>query len=255
MLTTLGIDIGSRNIKIALCDRVSGALTYSAWRSTEVDPLRTMEALLAEAAEKTGSAEFGPTAVTGYGRKLYSKPAKILSEIACHARGVRFLFPACRTVIDIGGQDSKIITLSDDGKVRDFVMNDKCAAGTGRFLEMTALRLGCPLDEFSRLAKNSAQNLGINATCVVFAESEIIGLIAQNTDPASIANAVHESVARRVLTQLSSLDFAPPIVFTGGVAQNSALVESMSRALGEPISVPPDPEITAALGAALLAHE
>jgi len=252
---SLGIDIGSRNTKIVIWDPRSLQIVWQGYQGTEVSVTSSVDKLLSLSSAHCDVSLISKSCVTSYGRKLYRKADKVLSEISCHAAGCYSLFPDCRTIIDIGGQDSKIITLSDDGKVRDFVMNDKCAAGTGRFLEMTALRLGCPLDELSRLAKNSVQNLGINATCVVYAESEIIGLIAQNTDPASIANAVHESVARRVLTQLSSLDFAPPIVFTGGVAQNSALVESMSRALGEPISVPPDPEITAALGAALLANE
>lgn len=251
-MITLGIDIGSRNTKIALYDSQAAKILYSAYRATAVSPLETVLELTREAFSRLGMQSADAVACTGYGRKIYPLPDKILSEISCHAAGVRFFHPEARTIIDIGGQDAKIITLEEDGRVRDFVMNDKCAAGTGRFLEMTAIRLGCTLDELSSLAELATQNLAINSTCVVFAESEIIGLIAANVHPAEIIRAVHESIAGRVLTQISGLLYAPPLVFTGGVAQNSALVNCLARQLQAPISVPPDPEITAALGAALL---
>jgi predicted CoA-substrate-specific enzyme activase len=196
------------------------------------------------------------TGCTGYGRKLYAGAGRIFSEISCHAAGVLHFFPAARTIIDIGGQDSKLISLDDSGKVRDFVMNDKCAAGTGRFLEMTALRLDCTLDELSELAAGSTEQLSISSTCVVFAESEIIGLIAENHAKAGIAKAVHMSVAARILTQISALDYREPIVFTGGVALNRDLADSLAKLLGTEILVSPHPLITGALGAArLIARE
>ena len=163
------------------------------------------------------------------------------------------ILPEAKTIIDIGGQDAKIITVAADGRVRDFVMNDKCAAGTGRFLEMTALKLDCTLDGLSLLAEGSNHALDLSSTCVVFAESEIVGLIAANSSPADIARAVHNSIAKRVLTQISALDFEPPVVFTGGVALNRDLARCLSRELATPVSVPSLPLITGALGAAILA--
>jgi predicted CoA-substrate-specific enzyme activase len=252
-MISLGIDIGSRNTKLVLFDHASRQLAYSAWTATEVSPARSVAHLMDEAMAQTGISGFVATGCTGYGRKLYKGPARIISEISCHAAGVRFFHPEARTVIDIGGQDSKIISLASDGKVIDFVMNDKCAAGTGRFLEMTALRLDCPLEDLLWLAGRSVRDLDISSTCVVFAESEIVGMIADNADPADIARAVNISIAKRIMTQLSALQHEAPIVFTGGVAQNSDLALCLSRLLGTTLVVPHDPEITGALGAAILA--
>lgn len=251
-MTTLGIDIGSRNTKIVIYDPGKANIIFSAWSGTDVNPLVSLQRLLDDASSQTGIQSFDATGCTGYGRKLYKQPARIISEISCHAAGVLFSHPQTKTIIDIGGQDSKIITLGENSRVRDFVMNDKCAAGTGRFLEMTALRLECSLEELSHLAEQATRELRISSTCVVFAETEIIGLIAQNESPANIARAVHDSIAGRVLIQLSSLEFASPVVFTGGVAQNSDLTNCLAERLGTKIAVPPDPEITGALGAAIM---
>ncbi len=250
-MKTLGIDIGSRNTKLAIYDQESRILLFSALTATEVNPLHSLQALLAKAEQACPLPEIA--ACTGYGRKLYSNKAKVLSEISCHAAGVLHFVPQARTVIDIGGQDAKIIALTPEGKVRDFVMNDKCAAGTGRFLEMTALRLDCPLDQLSSLAADSTRELRISSTCVVFAESEIVGMIAENVDPSDIARAVHVSIAKRILAQISALDHEPPVVFTGGVALNSDLRDCLARQLGTKVLLPTLPGITGALGAAILA--
>ncbi len=252
-MITLGLDIGSRNTKLVIYDAATQTILFEDWTATEVNPLRSVDNLLARAGEATGSDAPETAACTGYGRKLWQHRAKVLSEISCHAAGVRHFHPEVKTIIDIGGQDAKIITVTAEGKVRDFVMNDKCAAGTGRFLEMTALRLDCPLDGLSTLAAASTQALDISSTCVVFAESEIVGMIADNSAPADIARAVHNSIASRVLTQISNLAFEPPVIFTGGVALNSDLVACLARQLQTPVRVPCSPEITGALGAAILA--
>lgn len=251
-MITLGIDIGSRNTKVLLYDSEARDIVFSAWRSTDVAPLDTVDALIREAFRVSGVSAVERVGCTGYGRKLYPQPCKVLSEISCHAAGVRFFHPGVRTIIDIGGQDSKIITLAETGKVQDFVMNDKCAAGTGRFLELTALRLECPLSKLSSLAVQADKELHITSTCVVFAESEIIGLIAQNETPANIARAIHLSIAKRVLTQLSALAWQAPLTFTGGVALNNDLANCLAGQLNLKVTVPPDPEITGALGAAIL---
>ncbi len=251
-MITLGIDLGSRNTKVAIYDSATGQILHSAWRGTDVSPLDTAHALLSDALAAT-HARPERVAATGYGRKLWPDPHKVLSEISCHAAGVRHFHPHARTVIDIGGQDSKIFTLDAAGKVLDFVMNDKCAAGTGRFLELTAIRLACPLDQLSRLAEQSTRKLRLSSTCVVFAESEIIGLIAQAASPGDIARAVHASISERILAQIGSLDWSPPVTFTGGVALSSDLADCLGQRLETTLSIPPDPEITGALGAAILA--
>ncbi len=254
-MITLGLDIGSRNTKIVVFDSEKRSIIFSDWTATEVNPLRSVETLLARARQSSGLQTPDAAACTGYGRKLWKDHARVLSEISCHAAGVLYFLPGTKTIIDIGGQDSKIITIAPHGKVRDFVMNDKCAAGTGRFLEMTALRLDCSLDELSRLAVNSTRELNISSTCVVFAESEIVGMIAENSAPDDIARAVHNSIAKRIITQISALDFEPPVVFTGGVALNADLVTCLSHHLNTEVRVPSSPEITGALGAALLAAQ
>lgn len=249
----LGVDIGSRNTKLVILDASRNEVMFAAWRATEVDPRESVQALLAEAETALGPFSAAASAATGYGRKLYATQYQVKSEISCHAAGVLFSYPRVRTIIDVGGQDSKVITLDDRQKVADFAMNDKCAAGTGRFLEMTAMRLTCSLDGLSKLAASSSGDLSISSTCVVFAESEIISLLSGNASAEDIARAVHRSIAKRIVGQLSSLDYAPPFAFTGGVAQNSDLVRCLADELRSEIFVPPDPEITGALGAALLA--
>jgi predicted CoA-substrate-specific enzyme activase len=192
---------------------------------------------------------------TGYGRKLF--PAtKVLSEVSCHAAGVQYFFPSVRTVIDIGGQDSKVISIGANGKVKDFAMNDKCAAGTGRFLEMVALRLNTTVDALAEIASHSARSLHLNSTCVVFAESEIISLIAAGTLQQDIIRAVHLSIANRILSQVNQLSWENPVVFTGGVALNSDLKARLEQVLNTVVFTPTHPEITGALGAAIIAaHE
>ena len=158
----LGLDIGSRNTKLVVFDSERGSIVHSAWKETEISVLNSVNTLIAASlrALSISREDFQFCGVTGYGRKLYPGPASVLSEITCHAAGCKFIFPEVRTIIDIGGQDSKIITLDPEGKVLDFAMNDKCAAGTGRFLEMTALRLGL-----------------LNHCLEIFVFSNLIGLI------------------------------------------------------------------------------
>jgi len=254
-MITLGLDIGSRNTKLVIFDQVSHSILHSSWQATDINPLNSVNSLLDKAFDLTGLTlvDLSATASTGYGRKLFNPADRVLSEISCHAAGIIHLFPQVRTVIDVGGQDSKMICLSNTAKVLDFSMNDKCAAGTGRFLEMTAIRLGVSVDELSGLAAQSTQSLPLNSTCVVFAESEIIGLMAAHHSAADIARAVHNSIARRVFSQLASLEHHPPYAFTGGVAQNADLANCLQTELQSPILIPPDPEITGALGAAILA--
>lgn len=252
----LGIDIGSRNTKVVVFDSEASTILFSKHKSTEIDALYTVNELINDAYTKLNITytAINTIGVTGYGRKLYSCANSVLSEITCHAAGCLLLFPTVNTIIDIGGQDSKTITIGTHRKVEDFVMNDKCAAGTGRFLEMTALKLGCELSKLSELARLADSNLSLNSTCVVFAESEIIGMMANAHSANNIARAVNRSVAKRISSQMSGLSWSPPVVFTGGVALNSDIASCISEELDTNLLIPPDPEITGALGAAILAR-
>jgi len=256
MMIKLGIDIGSRNTKIVVFDSESHKILFSAYKSTDINALRTLNELLDKAYEilHITLSDRSAIGVTGYGRKLYHQVCSVLTESTCHAAGCQLLFPTVNSIIDIGGQDSKIITLDPHRKVSDFVMNDKCAAGTGRFLEMTALKLGCELPQLSELAKLASKTLKLNSTCVVFAESEIISLMATAHRANDIARAVHCSIAKRISSQMAALSWTSPVVFTGGVALNQDLAKCLSEELACEILIPPDPEITGALGAAILAR-
>lgn len=253
MKYTLGIDIGSRNTKIVVFAPDEKNIVFSAYSSTEISAVQGVEKLLQLADKVVDTSQIISSCVTGYGRKLYKAANTMKSEISCHAVGCNYLFPEANSIIDIGGQDSKIITLNPDGSVNDFVMNDKCAAGTGRFLEMTAMRLGVDLDSLSLLASASDKELQLNNTCVVFAESEIIGLLAEGHNAENIARAVNNSIARRIFAQMSSLNCKAPIVFTGGVALGKDLALCLSKLVNSPLLIANDPEITGALGAAILA--
>lgn len=250
-MISLGIDIGSRNTKIVIWDNSIKKILFSDYIATGVSINDTIDTLLFRADDLRELIKY--SCATGYGRKMYKAADSIKSEITCHAKACHMLFPNARTIIDIGGQDSKVITLSEDGNVEDFIMNDKCAAGTGRFLEMTANKLECDISELSDLASKADREIPLNSTCVVFAESEIIGLLAKGERPENIARAVNNSIAKRIYAQMAPLNWHAPIVFTGGVAQGSDLVYSIGKACGQELLIPEEPEITGALGAAILA--
>jgi predicted CoA-substrate-specific enzyme activase len=193
-------------------------------------------------------------ATTGYGRKILKDVTFTPTEITCHARGAAFLVPGCRFVIDIGGQDAKGIRIGRDGRAEDFVMNDKCAAGTGRFLSATGLALGVALDDLSRHA-HGVRPHRINSMCTVFAESEVISLVNQGVERGSIIAGLHASIARRTASMVASLQPEPPVAFTGGVSRNSDIVEKLSEELHMPVIVPEDSVYAGGLGAALVAWD
>ena len=252
---SVGIDLGSRMSKIVILD--SKSIIYSNVMDTGVNPKNTAKQLFETALSKLKIFESEITNIfsTGYGRNIVPFADKRITEISCHAKGVNFLFPDARTVIDIGGQDSKAILLDSNGKVYDFMMNDRCAAGTGRFLEVVANILELTVNEMSRISACGNNELEINSTCVVFAESEIVGLISQGKKPAEIIYAVHRSVAKRILNLISQLHWNEPVVFTGGVAKNNGMKKAISSALKTEIIIPENPLITGALGAAIFAAE
>ncbi len=183
---------------------------------------------------------------TGYGRVSIPFAREPVTAISCHARGASFLFLGTRTVINIGRQDGKVIILDGDGKASNFVMNDKCAAGTGKFLEVTARALGVELDDVGELSSRSKSKAKISSMCTVFAESEVVSLIVEG---------LHDSIARRALSLVKRSGGEPPFVITGGVANNLGVERTLIAQLGCDISVPDEPQAMGALGAALLAIE
>jgi len=209
--------------------------------------------LLEDACKETGLARSAVAAIvaTGYGRNAVRFADTTITEITCHARGVHHLSPEARTIIEIGGQDSKCITL-ENGRVRDFSMNDRCAAGSGRFLEVVAARLGVSLADLGGLTRASLKPASISSMCVVFAESEIVGLLAEGVAPPDVAAGVQFAIASRVAA-LVGRSLIEPVCFTGGVALLPGMVSALETALSCRVRVPPDPQFTGALGAAILA--
>lgn len=252
-----GVDVGARTCEVVLRDAGSRRQLASALADTGHDPARTATRLLdhclAEVA--AGRGNVGHTVATGYGRASLPFADEAVTEITCHARGVRHFFPDVRTVVDIGGQDSKVIVLDGSGAVVDFAMNDRCAAGTGRFLEIVSRILDLDLDQLGEAAASATRAVEITSMCAVFAESEVIGLLARGTLRQDVLAGVHASIAQRVASLASRLKVGPPAVFTGGVARNQGMVEAVGRALGLELAVPPEPQMTGAIGAALLACE
>jgi (R)-2-hydroxyacyl-CoA dehydratese activating ATPase len=244
-----GIDIGSRTIKLVVVDG-TGAILETFRADTGFDPMATANALI----EKVS---FDSIMATGYGRNLFelSFDAPTVTEIKAHARGAWAEFPDARTVLDIGGQDSKAIALFDTGKVKKFEMNDRCAAGTGKFLEIMAATLGFDLEDFGAQALAAEKDLLISSMCTVFAESEVTSLIARGEDRKEIARGLHTSVIRRAAGMINRVSSEGPIVFTGGVAQNPCMTELLAGKLGREIRIPSDPQLAGAYGAALLAAE
>lgn len=249
-----GIDIGSRSIEVVLFD--GAQVVESAAADTGSRPLDNASALFQRVLASAGIAkdEIRATVATGYGRNYFPDAHRTMSEILCHAAGVSYLFPDARTVIDIGGQDSKLITLDEAGKPVDFSMNDRCAAGTGKFIEMTGTSLGVPLERMHQMVKDHHDSVEISTMCAVFAESEIIGLVQSGTPVPTILRGVFNSVARRTLAMAARGGLTPRLVFTGGVAMNAAVARAVSEEAGMEVSVPDDPRMTGALGAAITAR-
>jgi predicted CoA-substrate-specific enzyme activase len=194
------------------------------------------------------------TVSTGYGRKLVPSD-KTFTEITCHARGAAKMSPGVRLVIDIGGQDSKAIAVDKDGLVDRFAMNDRCASGTGRFFDVLCRALEVPIDQVGEVALTGENNLEVSSMCATFAETEVISLLAQGAATADIAASVHKSVASRTLGLVAQVGKASPVVITGGVAKNRALVHYLSEALRLPIEMLDEPQIAGAYGAALIARD
>ncbi len=244
MKSVIGIDLGSRTTKIIKLtnDRIVHTVVFD----TGHNSLQKIEAELSQlTADKI--------VATGYGRNLLRQHGaeQIVSEIKACARGAHFLNPKCRTVIDIGGQDSKVMRVESNGNFSDFEMNDRCAAGTGRFLEVMARTLDYQIDEFGEHALKADQSVKINSMCTVFAESEVVALISGGEDRSRIALGLHKSIVERILSMVSRIVPAREIFFAGGVAKNPCIHYIMQQELKMRVHLPQNPQIVVALGAAL----
>ncbi len=251
----VGIDVGSASAE-ALILKDGKILAYSILE-TGANSRKAAEKALEEALKKAGISrtEVGPIVATGYGRISVDFAFRQVTEISCYARGISFLYPEVKMVIDIGGQDSKAILVGKNGRVLDFVMNDKCAAGTGRFLEVMAKAMEVNVEELGEISLRSRNPAEISSTCTVFAESEVVSLIAKGVPVEDIAAGIHKAIARRVGAMARRIGVVPPVAFAGGVAKNVGVVKALEEELGVKLIVPEEPQIIGALGAALLATE
>jgi len=247
---TAGIDVGSTATKAVIFD---GTIRGTAIIPTGWNPKEAGRNAFVEALVKAGLQEQDMNMIvgTGYGRVSLSFIDIKVTEITCHAKGAKFLFPQTRTVIDIGGQDSKVIAVAEDGSVADFIMNDKCAAGTGRFLQVMTGILDITLDELGQMA-SGRKPVNINSMCTVFAESEIIGLLAQEVSKEAIASGIVQTIATKMISLTSRVPCLEEITFSGGVANNPEICAILSAALGCKFNIPNQPQIVGALGAAVV---
>jgi (R)-2-hydroxyacyl-CoA dehydratese activating ATPase len=247
-LFVAGLDIGSRSIELVVLEHDQIKLTRRT--ATTYDPISQCDRILE-------GAVFDKLCATGYGRKLIAgrMEAETITEIRAYALGARRLFPQCRSILDIGGQDTKAIALKDDGSVLKFEMNDRCAAGTGKFLEFMATSLQLSLSDFGPFALEGKPGTTINSMCTVFAETEATSLMARGQRAEDIALALHHSVVKRSLSMLRRVGLKPPLVFGGGVARNPAMIELLSQAVGFDPLIPEEPDYIGALGAALSGAE
>ena len=254
-----GIDIGSVTSKAVIVDEEDRVMAFTL-SATTYDRQQSGASVLKQALQKAGlpSNAIKYIISTGYGRRSFNAYDKVLPEIVCHAEGTKFLFPDCRTIIDIGGQDSKVIGLDAEGNVSMFEMNDKCAAGTGRFLEVLTERiLNISLEELGPLSLKCKNSCVLSSICTVFAESEIISYLSENRTKEDIICGMNKAIAKRVVNMgiAGSIKYKEPVVFSGGVAKNIGVVKAIEEEIGKKVIVPTEPQMTAALGAALFAKK
>ncbi|MCE5198009.1 MAG: acyl-CoA dehydratase activase [Armatimonadota bacterium] len=255
-MIAVGVDAGSRAIKIVLMDSDTRSIlaTGLVKQGVNSDELTShlLDCLLNECALNRD--DIGYVVATGYARNRISIADTTITEITCHACGVHHVVPDARTVVEIGGQDSKFLHLDPTGAVHDFAMNDRCAAGTGRFLEVVSERLGVGLEDLGQMSARSSNPAVISSMCIVFAETEIIGLLSAGAAPEDIVAGVQNAIVTRVAS-MAGRSITPPVVFTGGVALVPGMSQALERLIGQSVTVAPNPQMTGALGAAILASK
>ncbi len=250
-----GIDAGSNTYKAVILGD-SGIVSYHVVKTGmggEEQASRCLEEACAKA--RIGREEIVCIYGTGYGREYLGFPQGRKSEIICHGAGVHWILPDVRTIIDIGGQDSKGIRINEQGELENFNMNDKCSAGTGRFLETMATALQVSLEELGECALRAPEAVRVSSTCTVFAETEVVSHVARGKKRDEVLLGVCQSIVDRIAAMVRAIGVNPPVAMTGGVAKNPAVVKLMGDRLGLPLFLPPEPQITGALGAALIARQ
>ena len=255
----MGMDVGSLSCDAVLIDDDQQIVSWSVV-PTGARNLIAIERAGAEALRSAGISadQLTATVSTGYGRTRVEGRLAAVTEITCHARGIRAHVPGAELVVDIGGQDSKAVLLGDGGRVVRFVMNDKCAAGTGRFLEAMARALEVDIDELAQLHEGATGDLKLSSMCTVFAESEVVSLIGEGADVPEIVRGLNRSIASRTRSLVKRVAREPAglkVAMSGGVARNAGVVQALEQELGATIVVPPEPDTVGAFGAALIARE
>lgn len=252
---TMGIDIGSASSKVVILENGKDIIAAEAvqFGTGSSGPKSALDKALTKSGLKLE--DMAKIIATGYGRVTCEEAHKQISEISCQAKGIFFLVPTVRTIIDIGGQDVKAIRLDDRGGVKQFFMNDKCAAGTGRFLDVMSRVLEVDLDKMEEYDSRATEIATVSSTCTVFAESEVISQLSKGIDKNNIIAGVHQSVASKACALAYRGGVEDDVVMCGGVAQNSGVVKAISRELKTSVNVAPNPQITCALGAALFAYK
>lgn len=252
---TMGVDVGSASSKVVILEDGDRVVTSKVVQlgTGSTGPQKVLEEALAESGLKME--DMAKVVATGYGRFSFEQADRQVSEISCHAKGVYHLIPTARTIIDIGGQDAKAIKLDEKGGVSQFFMNDKCAAGTGRFIDVMARVLEVTITEMQDYDAKATEAAPISSTCTVFAESEVISQLSQGTSKENIIAGVHQSVAVKACGLAFRGGITPDVVMSGGVAQNAGVVRAISRELKQPVIVAPNSQVAGALGAALYAYE
>jgi predicted CoA-substrate-specific enzyme activase len=251
----MGIDIGSTTSKCVILKDgtgISGSAIVVAGTGTS-GPRQALEQVLQEAG--ISAKDIAYTVATGYGRKKFEGADDEVSELSCHAMGVHHILPTARTIIDIGGQDAKVIKINDEGKMLTFVMNDKCAAGTGRFLDVMALVLQLHISDLETEADKASKIVAVSNTCTVFAESEVISQLSNGEEISNIVAGICDSVAKKTAALATRVGIEPDVCMSGGVARNGGVRKAMERAIGKPILFSPLSQLMGALGASLYAYQ
>ena len=254
-MLTMGVDIGSASSKCVILSSITDIVAQSVISSGTgtTGPRRAVDSSLAAAG--IGAKQISYVVSTGYGRNTYESADVSVSELTCHAKGASWIFPGVRTVIDIGGQDVKALLLGENGILSNFVMNDKCAAGTGRFLDVMARVLELDVSELAALDERSDGLVPVSSTCVVFAESEVISHLAMNVPVSNLIAGIHQSAASRAASLMKRIGIIEPVLMTGGVANNAGVVRALERLLDVRVRTSPYSQIAGALGAAIIAQE
>jgi benzoyl-CoA reductase subunit D len=255
-MITAGIDMGAKTVKVVLCDE--GRVLARAIGRAGFDAVASAQAALAQTLELAGICRTAILKIvaTGVGREEVPEKDGTRTELSCAARGALALVPKACTVIDVGAEEGRVLRCNQQGRIIDFAINEKCAAGTGAFVEAMARALELPLEEMGPLSRKSTQLIPLNVQCVVFAESEVVSLIHQNVAKEDIARAVHEAIASRILSMVRKVSYAPPVVLIGGMAKNEGFAAALQQGLQlDTLLIPPQPEFCVALGAALAAAE